>query len=288
MATISVAHYTDPGCPFAFSSEPRLLKLQWRYGDQLDWTTHMIVLSETPEEYEKKGLTPEMLQGGARMLRDQWHMPIDDGLRERLHATAPACKAFVAARQYAPEKADLLLRQLRVLNMGGGLLDDPALIAQAATLAGIDPVDLDAWVRDPDVTIELNADKAASRTPHPAALAQKARLSPSGDGWRYSAPSLVFADADGRTAAAPGFQPNETYEAVLSNLDHTLEQRDKPADVTEVLEWAPYPLASIEVATLLDISLDAARTALSAVATETPVGQDGYWSLANSPTGSFA
>jgi predicted DsbA family dithiol-disulfide isomerase len=280
MATISVAHYTDPGCPFAFSAEPRLLKLQWRYGDQLEWSTHMIVLSESVEEYEKKGLTPELLQRGAAHLRDLWGMPIDDTLRPRMHATAPACRAFVAARQYAPEKAEALLRRLRVLTMGGGLLDDPALIAQAATEAGIDNTDLDAWVRDPDVEIALRADMAATRDPHPAALAQKARLSPAGDGWRYSAPSLVFRDADGNTAAAPGFQPNESYEAVLANLDATLEQREAPTDVTEVLEWAPWPLASIEVAALLDVSIEDARTALSAVATETPVGQDGYWSLA--------
>lgn len=286
MATISVTHFTDPGCPFAFSAEPRILQLQWRYGDQLDWTTRMIVLSESADDYAKKGFTPEMLQGGARRLRDQWGMPIDDTLRQRMHATLPACRAFVAARQYAPERAELLLRRLRVLNMGGGLLDDPALIAQAATDAGIDPADLDAWVRDPDVTIELRADMAAARDPHPAALAQQARLSPSGDRWRYSAPSLLFTDAAGTTVAAPGFQPEAVYEAVLSNLDPTLVQRDAPTDVTEVLEWAQWPLATAEVATLLGVTADEARTALSTVATETPVGQDGYW--ATSPGGSVA
>lgn len=277
MATISVTHFTDPGCPFAFSAEPRLLALQWRYGDQLDWTTRMIVLSESADSYASKGFTPEMLQAGALRLREQWGMPIDGALRERIAATAPACRAFVAARQYAPEQAELLLRRLRVLNFTGGSLDDPALIAQAADEAGIDTADLDAWLRDPDVEIELRADMAAARDPHPAALAQKARLSPAGDGWRYSAPSLVFTDAQGRSAAVPGFQPDTTYEAVLANLDSTLERRDAPADVTEVLEWAPWPLATVEVATLLDISVDDARTALATVADEERVGQDGYW-----------
>lgn len=287
MATISVTHFTDPGCPFAFSAEPRLLTLQWRYGDQLEWDTRMIVLSESPDDYLAKGFTPELLQRGHRQLRAAWGMPIDDTLRPRMHATAPACRAFVAARQYAPERADRLLRRLRVLNMGGGVLDDPALIEQAAVEAGIDVADLDAWVRDPDVSIELRADMAAARDPHPAALAQPDRLASTKDGGhRYTAPSLIFRAADGTTAAAPGFQPGETYEAVLANLDPTLEQRDPPADVTEVLEWAPWPLASIEVASLLDISTDEARTALAAVASETPVGQDGYW--ATSPGGSVA
>lgn len=288
MATISVTHFTDPGCPFAFSAEPRLLALQWRYGDQLEWDTRMIVLSESPDDYLAKGFTPEKLQGGHRRLRAAWGMPIDDTLRPRMHATAPACRAFVAARQYAPERADGLLRRLRVLTMGGGVLDDPALIARAAVEAGIDTADLDAWVQDPDVSIELRADMAAARDPHPAARAQRDRVAATADGWRYTAPSLIFGAQDGTSAAAPGFQPSETYEAVLANLCPTLEQRDPPADVTEVLRWAPWPLASIEVATLLDVSADEARTALAAVATETSVGQDGYWSLAGTPTGAPA
>ena len=49
MAAITVTHYTDPGCPFAYSASPALTVLQWRYGEQLDWRLVTIGLSEDPE-----------------------------------------------------------------------------------------------------------------------------------------------------------------------------------------------------------------------------------------------
>ena len=34
---IAVTHFTDPGCPWAYSARPALLTLEWRFGDQLEW-----------------------------------------------------------------------------------------------------------------------------------------------------------------------------------------------------------------------------------------------------------
>lgn len=279
MATISVDNFTDAACPFAFSAEPRLTALHWYYGDQLAWTPRMIVLSEERRDGHTGPFTVEMVQAGSRRLRDAWGMPIDDTLRPYFAASVHAARAVVAARQYAPAKADALLRQLRVLNMGGGLLDDPDLIADAAAGAGIAPEDLAAWLRDPDVELQLRADMAAARDPHPAALAQPQRLSRNGDGWRYSAPSLLFTAADGRTAAVAGFQPTAAYEAVLVNLDPTVRRAAPPESAAELLAWAPWPLATAEVAEVLGIPQDEARAALVEIADEESVGQDGYWTL---------
>jgi 2-hydroxychromene-2-carboxylate isomerase len=279
VATISVENFTDAACPFAFSAEPRLTALRWYYGDQLRWTPRQIVLSEERRDGTEGPFTLEMLQGGQRRLRDAWGMPIDDTLRPYFAASVHAARAVVATWQYAPEKAEALQRRLRVLNMGGGQLDDPALIERAAVEAGIDPIDLTAWLKDPDVEIRLRADMAAARDPHPAALAQTQRLSRNGDGWRYSAPSLVFTAESGRTAAVAGFQTTGAYEAVLANLDPTLVRGPKPESVAELLDWAEWPLATAEVAEVMELSHDEARQALAEVADEDAVGQDGYWAL---------
>ena len=37
MARIFLTHYSDPGCPWAYSANPALTVLRWRYGDQLVW-----------------------------------------------------------------------------------------------------------------------------------------------------------------------------------------------------------------------------------------------------------
>ena len=37
---IAVTHFTDPGCPWAYSARPAHAVLRWRYGDALQWRSH--------------------------------------------------------------------------------------------------------------------------------------------------------------------------------------------------------------------------------------------------------
>ena len=47
-----VTHITDPGCPWAYSIEPSITTLRWRYGDQLEWRIVLIGLTESGAEYD--------------------------------------------------------------------------------------------------------------------------------------------------------------------------------------------------------------------------------------------
>lgn len=42
MTPITITHFTDPGCPFAWSAEPARWRLQWLYGDGLEWRLRMV------------------------------------------------------------------------------------------------------------------------------------------------------------------------------------------------------------------------------------------------------
>jgi 2-hydroxychromene-2-carboxylate isomerase len=280
---MDVVHFTDPACPFAFSAEPQRLQLQWHYGDQLTWRTVMIGLHETAEAAEAKGLTPDLIEPAMRTLQARHGMPIDTARRPRVPGTVPACRAVVATRLHAvdPAAEDALIRRLRVRYMGGELLDEQSTINAAAADAGIDPADLATWVADPATEVALRDDMRSARTPHPSALVLDHKLSPSEDGGRrYSAPSYELRSAD-EVAAAPGFQPWESYDVAIANLAPAIERRPSATDVDEVLAWAPMPLATAEVAALRGIDIDAARTELAeAGATFAPVGEDGYWSAA--------
>ena len=44
MAELTITEYTDPGCPFAWSAEPTRWRLQWLYGDQLEWVVRLSLL----------------------------------------------------------------------------------------------------------------------------------------------------------------------------------------------------------------------------------------------------
>ena len=270
---LQISLFTDPACPFAFSAEPVRRRLRWHYGDGLTWNVRMIVLTHEPGEAEK-------LAEGAPTLQRRHGMPIDPAPYPRPVSSEPACRAVVAARVNAPGTEEALLRRLRVRTMLGGLLDDPDLVAGAARDAGLDPDRLAAWCATEEVTLALGADITAARRPAPAADALDHKLGGPREERRYTAPSYeIVRPEDGVTAVVPGFNPVEAYEVAIANLAPELERRARPASVEELLAWAGEPLATAEVAAVMQIDATEARAALSAVAVPDAAGADFYWTL---------
>jgi predicted DsbA family dithiol-disulfide isomerase len=281
MATVRITEFTDPGCPFAWSAEPFRRKLQWRYGDELEWRRRMVVLADSADEYAAKGFTPEFLSKSSADLSRKHGMPIDTSVREKLSATAPACRAVVAARLHAPDAEGALLRALRVRNFAGEALEDESTRAGAAIDVGLDPAALESWMASDEVERMLDGDRAAARSPSAAALAQNHKLAPAGDGRRYTCPSYeIVRLEDGTRIDVPGFQPYAAYEVAIANVAPEVALRDAPEDVLELLDWAGEPLATREVAVVCDIDDDEAREQLGRVASERHLGFDGLWSRA--------
>jgi predicted DsbA family dithiol-disulfide isomerase len=282
MTSITITHYTDPGCPFAWSAEPARWRLQWLYGDQLEWRLRMVGLTERPEDYVDKGFTPERQSSSFARLAQAYGMPMDTALRPRMAATMPACRAVVAVRRHEPEREPAMLRALRLLHFSGRLLDDPETLGAAAERAGLEPTELEQWLAEPETEALLAQDLAQARRPTPAALALAHKLAPTGDGgYRYTCPSYELQrSSDGASLSAPGFQPTLAYEVAIANLDPELSRRDDPESVAEVLEWAGEPLATAEVAAVCEIDLDDAREELGRVASEEHIGADGLWAPA--------
>ena len=270
---LAITLFTDPACPFAFSAEPQRLRLRWHYGEGLEWTTRMIILTREPGEAEG-------LAGGAPGLQRKFGMPIEPSPYSRPSSSEPACRAVVAARLNAPERAEALLRALRVRRMAGGLIDDPMLIEAAAGDAGIDPGELAVWAASEETEAALEADAAAARSPAPAARALDHKLGGPREERRYTAPSYEFGGGDGPgggTIVVPGFTPVEAYEVAVANLAPELERRPAPDDVGELLDWAPYPLATVEVMAITGLGEAAARAALARAGEPIPSGADFYW-----------
>src|SRR3954453_20529634 len=169
MADVCITEYTDPGCPWAYSAEPFRRRLSWLYGDRLEWRVCMVGLAESPDEYVDRGFTPERQSHAFATIAREHGMPIDTSQRPRMAATLPACRAVVAARLHAPEHERRLLRRLRVRHFSGQLLDDPETIAGAARDAGLDPAQLEVWMREGAVEAALREDMASAREPHTAA-----------------------------------------------------------------------------------------------------------------------
>lgn len=278
MADVCITEYTDPGCPWAYSAEPSRRRLAWLYGDQLEWQARMVGLAASPSEYEDKGFTTARQAQAFKKISREHGMPIDTRERPRMAASLPACRAVVAAGIHS-DRDWFLLRALRVRHFGGELLDEPATIAGAASDAGLDPAQLEAWTRDEAVDHRLREDMALAREPLPAARVLDARLANWSGGRRYTCPSYeITRRSDGVRIAVPGFQPFAAYDVVTANLVPDTPRREPPADVREVLEWALVPIATKEVAAVMDLELlDARELLVRAGAREHPVGTDGFW-----------
>jgi 2-hydroxychromene-2-carboxylate isomerase len=270
---IEITHFTDPVCPFAFSAEPVRQRLRWHYGDQLTWTTRMIVLTLEPGEAER-------LAEGAPGLQRAFGMPIDPAPYPRPASSEPACRAMVAVRLHAPATEEPLLRRLRVRTMLGALLDEPEVLAAAARDVGLDPARLAGWCAEDDVAAALRTDIDAARRPSRAARALEHKLGGPPEQRRYTAPSYELARSDGGPPiAVAGFNPVEVYESAIANLAPELHRRAKPTSVEELLAWAREPLATAEVAAVMQLDPAEARSALSRVARPQAAGADFYWSL---------
>jgi hypothetical protein len=105
---------------------------------------------------------------------------------------------------------------------------------------------------------------------------------------RYTAPSVIFEQADGRRLEVGGFQPFEAYDTALANLDVSLERRPPPADPVEALSVFPEGPTTAEMAAVLrpsdlvDADLAATEAQLIALTGEgalvcEPVGGDALW-----------
>jgi predicted DsbA family dithiol-disulfide isomerase len=282
VSAVRITEYTDPGCPWAYSAEPYRRRLQWLYGDDIDWHVRMVVLADTPDDYLARGMTPAKQAAAYKRIAREHGMPIDTRERPRMAATRPACSAVVAARLHEPDAARTLLRCLRVHNFAAdALLDEPEMLELAAASAGIDHATLARWLNDAAVDDALAEDMAAAREPMRAARVLDHKLANWSGGRRYTCPSYEITRlSDGVTISIPGFQPFAVYDVVLANLVPGTGRRPAPADVTDVLHYAEAPLATREVAVVADIDQADARERLGRVGTERHVGSDGFWTLA--------
>jgi protein-disulfide isomerase-like protein with CxxC motif len=288
-ATISVTHVSDPGCPWAYSAAPHHAVLHWRYRDQLEWRLALIGLAERADDYDARGYAP--VSGARGYLRfRRYGMPFDTQPRERNIGTGRACRAIVAARLLDPALEIRAFRALQLARFTTTTLFDTDEGIRAA-LAGLPQVDaILATIDDPATEAAYQADRALVRTASGSPTEFQGKAANTDGTVRYTAPSLLFANRDGRTLEAGGYQPVEAYDVVIANLDPTLDRRPPGEDVAEVLAAFPYALTTREVAAVMAPHLvapdeHAAEQALIAAAGEGAVrresiGGGALWRLA--------
>jgi 2-hydroxychromene-2-carboxylate isomerase len=253
MSTIRVTHFTDPGCPFAYSAIPAMTVLRWRYGDQLDWSLVTIGLAEDPQRYVDAGYTPTRMTLGNQQGFRRHGMPLLMEPRARVAATSRACRAIVATRLLAPGREDEALRALQLGWFTTTLvLDEDEDIASAlARVEGLDVQAIVAAIDDPQTIAAYEEDKRLTRSAEGSATQLQGKARQTDGPVRYSAPSLVFENERGERLEAGGFQTIEAYDVLVANLDPTLRREDPPEQALAALQRFPSGLVTQEVAAVM-------------------------------------
>jgi predicted DsbA family dithiol-disulfide isomerase len=284
---ISATLFSDPACPWAYSESPALRVLQWRYGDQLDWRLVLIGLTESASQYEQRGITP--LRGALGQVRfRRYGMPFAPNPKDRVSATARACRAVVATRLMHPGKEWDAFRALQLANFTTRLLlDDDTQLGEV--LRAVDGVDADkviSMLDSDEVTAAYIRDREETREAEGSAAELQGKTATTDGPVRFTAPSLVL-QSNGLRLVAGGFQPVEAYDVLIANVDPQLHREPPPETPEPLLQRFPDGLTTQEVAQLLTPNngvpdRQAAEAAMvelvgAGKAVREPLGDDALW-----------
>jgi protein-disulfide isomerase-like protein with CxxC motif len=264
--------------------------LRWRFGDQLDWRLVMIGLSESADRYEEMGFTAGRMAAGMRSFEQRFGMPFGAGVKPRLAASSRACRAVIAAREESMELGYAALRAIQLMQFttSGLLDDDDDLRGALETVDGLDAAAVVARIDDPAIVAIYDEDKARTRSAEGRPTHVQNRHSESDGPVRYTAPTVIFEMPDGRWLEVGGFQPFESYDNALANLDPGLDRRPTPERAADAVLAFPIGLTTAEVAAIMrgsDTSAEdipgAERELIAAVddgeLVGIPAGTDALW-----------
>lgn len=208
---VEVRVVTDPACAWSWATEPKLRRLEWEFGDRLDWRWVMggMVREVGPMQrarYARVWPNVAVTSG----------MPFDPRLWSDggIESSYPPCQAVIAAGEQGKPAAELLLRRIREgLMFGRRRLDRVSeLVALAAELEpeGLDPGRFEIDFRS-DATLETLAEQLEEARRIPAQAIAENATGCTGPIERVTFPSLTFIAADGTRRGVYGWQPYELY-----------------------------------------------------------------------------
>lgn len=286
---IEATLYSDAACPWAYSANPALRVLEWRYGDQLSWRLVLIGLREEVSAAAAQAYDPARATQRQTHYRARYGMPFGLVSKARVAATGRGCRAVVAARLIDPGSEWRVLRALQLANFTTPLLlDDDELIRDALrTVPGIDADAIVKRLDDSEVSDAYKCDREEARGAAGTAAELQRKTSKSDGPVRFTAPTVVF-ERDGQRLVAGGWQPILAYDTLLANLDPTLGRTPPPESPEPLLARFPDGLTTAEVAALLAdgpdpiADLESAERALLGLIAEgeavrEPLGQDAVW-----------
>ena len=173
---IEATLYTDAGCPWAYSANPALRVLEWRFRDQLSWRLVMIGLREEASEAAVRAYDPRARARALARVRGALRNAVRDRRqRSGPRGTGRGCRAVVAAGLLEPGQrvGGCSVRSRSRTSRGSVYLDDAESIREA--LAPCPKVDARPHRRDARRRARSSPSTSAS-SPRRARLRARLRM----------------------------------------------------------------------------------------------------------------
>lgn len=256
--TVELVEFTDPGCSYAWGTEPKVRRLRWQYGHRLRW--RRVVVGLHPPGWTDGWHDPASPQ----TLSDYWKgvgavtgMPFPSPLHH-LHATTEdACRLVKAAEQQdraaasggpVDRPSDRLLRLLRESWYVWGRPAD-TVERGLALAAAVDGLDVERLARDVDgtqVEAAFRADLAEARRPNEYVLNKPDKrvgygaAQPTEDGMRFGIPCMVLTGSGGEVTVS-GWTDWAEWAAALEAASPGIAADARPLP-TPAEAFATWPL----------------------------------------------
>jgi putative protein-disulfide isomerase len=254
MPRVQVTEFTDPYCVWCWGAEPVRRRLEEVYRDQIGFEYVMGGLVEDFEQYSdpvREGETEGDVAAHWQSAAQRHGMPVDVSLwRDDPPASSyPACVAYEAATMQDPGLADAFLRRMREAGLARGAnLEREAVLADLASEVGLDAEQFRADLDGDEARAAFEADRQTARK-------------------RGATSFPTFrVETDGESELLRGYKPFESFQKLFAQADADLREYD-PRPVPALLDQYGR-LATQEVAEIREVSPDAARSTLSALADE--------------------
>ncbi|MEU9129710.1 DsbA family protein [Kitasatospora sp. NPDC048540] len=241
---LEVVEYTDPLCPWAWGSEPKLRLLRRQLEGVAEFRRVFGLLFEDEDD---PAPDPDA--------ETAWYARYVEGITAhtgapravRLHRVAassrPASLAAAAAEAQGAEVAERVLRRLReTAFVLGEPADTPARVLAALDgVPGLDRARLHADLGSAAVLERISRDRAETRRPVPDVVGLRGEGPHPGaaketeDGYRYALPTLLFTGPGGRRAV-PGWRTGAEYLAAARAVSPGLEVRPGDLAAADQLE----------------------------------------------------